>query len=559
MNNPESQRALVFQGGGSLGAYEAGVFHVLYHWIKSRLEDEKKDENIFDVIAGTSIGAINASIVVNCFLENKYTDEFKSSNSNNSNKLKYWQGTPERLLDFWKKVSSYSTFFDTYLDYAKIFLDLNRGISEKIFPYFNQYIATGESFRRYYSTKNRILYGEPSVFFPLFFPPLATPLFNKFFDYFFPSAFWYQYSNSPLKDSILEDAKKIIEYNSEIGEEKQKDNSKIDKKREKDPRLLLIAVDIENAKTKTFDSYSSTPIKIDHILASAAVPINYSYVQIDGHKYWDGGILSNTPVRELLSEHSKYWTLNEYEEDKITKNNNNKEIILYQKWQDYYDNIKKSNIPNLDLYIVNLFPDIEKNDKIPSLYDYDLTKDREKDIKLHDKTDYDIKIAQNISDYHDFVDEMTNLAKEAIEEIKEDKDKVDKLKKEFEKIINKKQRTRTREGKLRFYYELIGKRFDIIKVVKIQREDDIHTISEKTFDFSSQTISNLIEQGIMDTLEKLYQDQIEKLKNVDHDKKSTTTITKFKEWLNEYEKDIEEQNIKEPLKPVRDFKNKYRL
>ena len=39
-NRPISspQRTLVFQGGGSLGAYEAGVFHVLYHWIKKRLD-----------------------------------------------------------------------------------------------------------------------------------------------------------------------------------------------------------------------------------------------------------------------------------------------------------------------------------------------------------------------------------------------------------------------------------------------------------------------------------------------------------------------------------------
>jgi hypothetical protein len=65
------QRALVFQGGGSLGAYEAGVFHVLYHWIK---KDLSEDENIFDIIAGTSIGAINASIIVNHFLENKSSD-----------------------------------------------------------------------------------------------------------------------------------------------------------------------------------------------------------------------------------------------------------------------------------------------------------------------------------------------------------------------------------------------------------------------------------------------------------------------------------------------------
>ena len=500
--NPDVQRALVFQGGGSLGAYEAGVFHVLYHWIKSRLEDddkdENKDENIFDIIAGTSIGAINASIVVNCFLENKYRDKDKS-NSNN-NKLKYWQGTPERLLDFWKKVSSYSTFFDRYLDSAKFFLDLNRGISEKIFPYFNQYIATGESFRRYYSTKNRILYGEPSVFFPLFFPPLATPLFNKFFDYFFPSAFWFQYSNRPLKDSILEDAKKIIEYNLEIDEE-----------REKDPRLLLIAVDIKDAKTKTFDSYSSsTPIKIDHILASAAVPINYSYVEIDGQKYWDGGILSNTPVRELLSEHSLYWTQKREQEDKEKEEENK---IVYPEWQGYYDKVKENNIPNLDIYIVNLFPASEENDKIPSLYDYDLTKEREKDIRFHDETEYDIKLAKSISDYHDFVEEMTKLAKEAIEEIKEDKEKVNKLKDKFEEIINTQQRTPAREGKKpRFYYDLIGKRFDINDVLKIQRKDDTHTISDKIFDFSSQTILNLISEGEKDAIDEIIRHEEEERK-----------------------------------------------
>ena len=54
------QRALVLQGGGALGAYEAGVFEVLYYWIKKNIDD---NENVFDVVAGTSIGAINARFI----------------------------------------------------------------------------------------------------------------------------------------------------------------------------------------------------------------------------------------------------------------------------------------------------------------------------------------------------------------------------------------------------------------------------------------------------------------------------------------------------------------
>ena len=67
-DNEKPQRALVFQGEGSLGAYEAGVFAVLYNWVKKDIND---GENIFDIIAGTSVGAINASIIISHFFENK--------------------------------------------------------------------------------------------------------------------------------------------------------------------------------------------------------------------------------------------------------------------------------------------------------------------------------------------------------------------------------------------------------------------------------------------------------------------------------------------------------
>ena len=58
---PKKQRALVLQGGAALGAYESGVLTVLCE----RLTDEDKGNNrkdgpLFDIVAGTSIGAMNA-------------------------------------------------------------------------------------------------------------------------------------------------------------------------------------------------------------------------------------------------------------------------------------------------------------------------------------------------------------------------------------------------------------------------------------------------------------------------------------------------------------------
>ena len=67
---PKVQRALVLQGGGALGAYQAGVFKGLYEKIKriqSNDDSEKDDAPLFDIIAGTSIGAINAAILVSFF------------------------------------------------------------------------------------------------------------------------------------------------------------------------------------------------------------------------------------------------------------------------------------------------------------------------------------------------------------------------------------------------------------------------------------------------------------------------------------------------------------
>jgi NTE family protein len=91
--------------------------------------------------------------------------------------------------------------------------------------------------------------------------------------------------------------------------------------------------------------------------------------------FWDGGVLSNTPLRELLEAHQEYWS--------------------------YVEN--KDKIPDLDIYIVNVHPSKIETDMIPK--DYDGVKDRHNDIKYGDRTSrYDENIAHLISDYTNFCD-----------------------------------------------------------------------------------------------------------------------------------------------------------
>jgi hypothetical protein len=196
------------------------------------------------------------------------------------------------------------------------------------------------------------------------------------------------------------------------------------------------------------------------------------------------------------------------------------------------------------LCIVNLYPSKETG-KLPSLYDYDLTKDRENDIKYHDKTDYDLKLSDVVSDYNDFVKSVGKLTIDAIEAVK-DKKIIDDLKEEFMHILHTKQRTPGRDKKPRYYYDLLQKRFDIETTIKIERQDDVDTIANKAFDFSPETISSLIEDGIYDTLNTIRQHHNEW--KDEWDRKS------FKNWLKTYIEEIKKQNIEGILEPVLQFK-----
>ena len=84
---PSIQRAIVLQGGGALGAYEAGAFQALYE--KFHSTNDNNQSRLFDIVAGTSSGAMNGAILVSHVVQNGT-----------------WQGSVEKLNDFWNYVST---------------------------------------------------------------------------------------------------------------------------------------------------------------------------------------------------------------------------------------------------------------------------------------------------------------------------------------------------------------------------------------------------------------------------------------------------------------------
>jgi NTE family protein len=478
---PSVNRALIFQGGGSLGAYEAGAYKAINEDLSAYFRTEgRENEPIFHIVSGTSIGAINAALLVSYVKENKT-----------------WEGSGERLIDFWEYLSTQSSVEN--IPYFTSCWDSWRRLDRRI--------ASGESARRYFSTKEFILKGVPNVFVP------KTPLLDhRFFD---PSNTWYVYDNRPLKKSLEKFAKFPISTNFENNE----------------PRLLLVAVDVQELTPVVFDSYEKEDgtrkseygkygrvklgrsendqentegfehviryddgIKADFVLASCSVPVNYDYTRLnvenrvlvgggqgdnvdtgDNNRpssssngnsglrsFWDGGLLANTPLRQTVLAHRDYW-------NKVRK--------------------LEDNIPRLRYGIINLHP--AKQDYLPS--DYDGVVDRKNDIIFHDRTEFDENVAVLLSDFIRLAKTLIKLA----EENGVSKEVLQKTLKEETKAVY------LATGKHFRFEDLIKANVDVDFVVRLERKNDSHTISNKTFDFSKTTIQQLIQDGYQETKEQM--------------------------------------------------------
>ena len=408
--NNRLENVLILQGGGSLGAFGCGVFKAL------------ANNNIkLDIIAGTSIGGINAAIIAG------------------SKDAKH----PEHLLEqFWLELS------ESFVDFEKVTLpsssSMPKFIEQILLPYttnYYHYFPTASSEQENYSSTttttnaneraikmkqlrsfySSAIFGNDKMFKPRW--RQQTALTDP--EYFAPQKWTYMYDLAPLVKTL----EKYIDYN------KLKPNGN------PNSRLILTAVNILTAEPLIFDS-SKQQITSKHILATSAYPLyNFRWIEVeDGVYAWDGGLLSNTPLREAIDASPV----------------NDKRIFLVE------------NYPKR----VNALP---KN--LPEVYH------RARDIMFSDKTEYNVRMSKVITQYLRYIEELYQLIETHIYLTKVDPKQLKRIRRKYKKY----KQERGAEIKDIFY---------------ITRDEPFPHMYENA-DFSPETIRNSIKEGEKKTIQAL--------------------------------------------------------
>ena len=67
---------------------------------------------------------------------------------------------------------------------------------------------------------------------------------------------------------------------------------------------IRFSVGSVNVRTGNFAYFDNAAINIHaaHVMASAALPTGFPAIEIDGEAYWDGGLVSNTPLQYVLDD-----------------------------------------------------------------------------------------------------------------------------------------------------------------------------------------------------------------------------------------------------------------
>lgn len=215
--------ALVLQGGGALGAYQAGVYEAL---AEAGLEP--------DWVAGISIGSINSAIIAGNPPETRV----------------------DKLRTFWEGIT------------AKPWIS--------VFRLLQAFHADGGDAGRSIANNINALYalfeGAPG-FFNLRVPgPFLHPVGSLAATSFYETSFL---------QATLE---RLVDF---------------DRINAGETHLSLGAVNVRSGNFVYFDTESHV-IGPEHVMASGALPPGFPAVEIEGEDYWDGGLVSNTPLQWVL-------------------------------------------------------------------------------------------------------------------------------------------------------------------------------------------------------------------------------------------------------------------
>ena len=209
--------ALVLQGGGALGSYQAGVYEAL---ASSNYKP--------DWVAGISIGAINAALIAGNSPETRV----------------------EKLREFWRAITTPARWV---VPISQLF-----NVADPAFDLAKQI-----------SAMNALLLGQTNFFAP-----------RKPADWWFGRTPTSYYDTNSLK-STLEQHVDFDRINS------------------KEIRFSVGAVNVRTGNFVYFDN-AEIEIRPEHVLASGALPPGFPSVEIDGEHYWDGGLVSNTPLQHVI-------------------------------------------------------------------------------------------------------------------------------------------------------------------------------------------------------------------------------------------------------------------
>ena len=230
--------ALLLQGGGALGAYQAGVYEAL-----------SEADLHPDWVAGISIGAINAALIAGNAPGERVA----------------------QLRRFWDLVST-SSSWDSWAQLAPRIW----GVPADLLPLdLNALVTRGDLARgamNQLSAVTTLAWGAAGFFEPRFPAPWWEPAGSSGATSYFNTA--------PLKATL----ESLVDF---------------DRINAGEMRFSIGAVNVRTGNFVYFDNRTHE-ITADHVMASGALPPGLPAIEIEGEHYWDGGLVSNTPLQWVL-------------------------------------------------------------------------------------------------------------------------------------------------------------------------------------------------------------------------------------------------------------------